>query len=117
MQQLLFVYNAKSGFINSALDLGHKLLSPNTYSCNLCAITHTTFSENKAWTNFRDQSKMDMEFYHLDEFEKEFFGQEFNYPAVLLRNGDDLKEYVSSAELNAMKDVEELISKLIHNFQ
>ena len=47
MSTLLFVYNAKSGIANVLVDISHKLLSPETYSCNLCVITHNTFIENK----------------------------------------------------------------------
>ncbi|NJM95354.1 MAG: GTPase, partial [Acaryochloridaceae cyanobacterium CSU_5_19] len=44
MDRLIFVYNANSGGINTALDIAHKLLSPSTYRCNLCRLTHDTFT-------------------------------------------------------------------------
>lgn len=115
MKSLVFVYNARSGFINSVLDTAHKLLSPKTYSCNLCAITHNTFSENKAWKNFREQSNMEMIFFHKDEFEQEFPNLGVSYPIVLLKNNDSLSELLSSEKLNAMKNAEELIKIVKHN--
>jgi len=36
---LIFVYNANGGLVNSWLDTAHKIVSPSTYSCSLCAIT------------------------------------------------------------------------------
>jgi hypothetical protein len=117
MKQLIFVYNARSGLINSARDIGVKLLRPGDYSCNLCAITHNTFTEKKVWTRFRDESKVDMVFYHYDEFENEFPRQDFDYPVVLLKKGEQLTEVLSTEDLNVINDVEELIDKLVHNFQ
>jgi hypothetical protein len=38
--KLLFVYNADSGLAAALFDSAHKLLSPQTYACNLCALTH-----------------------------------------------------------------------------
>ncbi|WP_232221892.1 hypothetical protein [Methanococcoides burtonii] len=37
---LIFVYNADSGLINEMKDYVHKIVSPSTYECNLCAITY-----------------------------------------------------------------------------
>lgn len=39
----LFVYNADSGLFNTATDIAHKILLPETYACNLCALTHGHF--------------------------------------------------------------------------
>ena len=64
--KLLFVYNANSGTLNSLFDLGHKLFSPKTYKCNLCALTFNTFTENTLWKTLREQSAIKMEFYHID---------------------------------------------------
>ena len=37
---LLFVYNADGGVVERTLDYLHKLTSPATYSCSLCALTY-----------------------------------------------------------------------------
>ena len=50
--EIVLVYNASSGMTNSMLDIGLKILSPNTYACNLCGITFGIFSENEEWKNF-----------------------------------------------------------------
>jgi len=117
MKSLVFVYNASSGLINNVLDIGHKLIRPDTYSCNLCAITHNTFSENKTWKHFREHGNMEMIFYHKDEFEQEFPNQKLTYPIVLLKNNDSLSELLSREELNTMKNAKELIRKLVNNFK
>ncbi len=46
---LLFVYNADSGFFNLAADIARKIFSPQTYDCNLCAITHDAFAMKNDW--------------------------------------------------------------------
>jgi len=109
MSTLLFVYNAKSGIANVLVDISHKLLSPETYSCNLCAMTHNAFTENKIWKNYRLTSKIDMQFYHTDEFKQRYPNQGFNYPIILFKEDNDLEEFLSPKEINQLKTVEELI--------
>jgi hypothetical protein len=38
--KLLFVYNADSGLFNSIAEAAHKIVSPQTYRCDLCRITY-----------------------------------------------------------------------------
>ena len=109
MSSLLFVYNAKSEMANILIDISHKLLSPKTYSCNLCAITHNTFTENKIWRNFKLTSKIDMSFYHIDEFIQRYPNKLFNYPIILLKENNNLQEFLSPEEINKIKTVEELM--------
>ena len=49
--ELIFIYNAQKGRLNSLIDYIHKTVSPGTYSCNLCAITHN-FKKKIKWDNF-----------------------------------------------------------------
>lgn len=112
MKSLVFVYNARSGWINNVLDIGHKIIRPDTYSCNLCAITHNTFSEKKTWKNFREQSNMEMIFYYIDAFEHEYSNQKFTYPVVLIKINDRLTELLSDTEINTIETVEGLIEIL-----
>ena len=46
---LIFVYNADSGLFNTLTDIAHKTFAPETYSCNLCAITFGTFGMRTEW--------------------------------------------------------------------
>jgi len=39
----IFVYNADSGPINGLKDYFHKIIKPETYECNLCAVTFGNF--------------------------------------------------------------------------
>ena len=92
MTKLLFIYNANSGKINGYLDALHKVVSPKSYTCNLCDITYGIFTENKAWKKFRNESAIDMQFLHKDEFLKKYaskFGSKFTFPLVLFVNKEN----------------------------
>ena len=109
MSSLLFVYNAKSGKLNSLFDAGHKLFNPSTYQCNLCALTYDTLTENITWKKFREQSNLNMTFYHIDEFEQEYPNTKFVYPIILQKGNDGLTEFLSSDEISTIENVEDLI--------
>lgn len=110
--RLVFVYNANSGIGNALLDSVHKTLSPNTYDCNLCAITFGVFSENKKWKEFRQDAGLDMEFLHRDEFEKRYSSEQQNkeaFPQVFMSKEGQLQEFLGKGEINAMNNQEDLI--------
>ena len=109
---LIFVYNAHSGKLNALWDVGHKLFSPTTYPCSLCALTYDRFSEHKIWKNFRKESRLTMEFYHKDEFEEKFPNVKLIYPSVLKLQGNQLTTVLTNDVLNEILDVEALIKKL-----
>ncbi|MBV7269442.1 GTPase [Winogradskyella luteola] len=110
--KLLFIYNANSGKLNALFDVGHKLFSPSTYPCSLCALTYDTFSENKIWKAFRQESHFDMEFYHKDVFEITFPNVKVLYPIVLKLEQHQLTTVINPDVLNEITNVEELIEKL-----
>lgn len=83
--ELIFVYNAKSSLSNKAFDFAHKILSPDTYSCELCSITHHQIGERQAWKDFREKSDYNMSFLYKNEFEEKFKAH-YNYPIILLKN-------------------------------
>ncbi|WP_179344252.1 GTPase [Winogradskyella ursingii] len=113
--KLLFVYNAKSSKLNALLDTGHKLLSPSTYKCQLCALTFDTFSEDKTWRKFREDSNIDMKFFHKDEFEARFPNVNLIYPTVLKLEGNQLTTVITNEILEGITNVEDLIVNLKSN--
>jgi hypothetical protein len=46
--QLLFVYDTDGGPFNTMVDNAHEILSPNTYACQLCALTHGYLHERRS---------------------------------------------------------------------
>jgi GNAT superfamily N-acetyltransferase len=108
--RLVFVYNADGGKLDALLDAGHKIVSPGTYQCSLCKLTHGAFSERNIWKKFRETTTLELTFLHRDEFE-ERYGTGFTYP-IVLRTGPDLEVLMSTGELNAMSNPEELIATI-----
>ena len=110
--KIIFVYNANSGAINTLLDIGHKIISPQTYACNLCQITYGIVKETEEWKAFRESSTDELEFLHKDEFEEKY-QEKRDYPVILKMNKDKkLEELLGTEELNRLKSGKELIQKL-----
>lgn len=112
LEKLIFIYNADSGLRNQLIDGAHKILSPDTYECNLCDITYGAFTENKVWKEFRKQSDLDLEFLHRDEFAKAYrskFGYKFTFPIVLASVDENLEVFIKTEELNVLEDARGLI--------
>ncbi len=110
--ELVFVYNAESGKLSALLDLGHKMVSPGSYKCNLCSLTHGNFTEQKEWKRFKESTSLNLVFLHKDEFEREY-GKRFSYPIVLKRD-KGLEVFISTEELNEIASPTQLI-KLVQN--
>ncbi len=106
--KLIFVYNADSGLLSTMFDLGHKILNPETYECNLCSLTYGNFTENKKWKEFRKNLQVEMEFLHRNEFERKYEVQ-VDYPAILAFT-NKIEVEISKKELNEYKTPDELIS-------
>ena len=109
--QLLFVYNAKSGKTRATLDIAHKIISPSTYSCDLCSLTHGIFNEKLTWKEFVERADVKMLFYHIDEFEEKY-GSKADYPVILREEGETLEPFMDKDEIAGIDDVEGLV-KLI----
>lgn len=72
MQKILFVYNADQGKLNAAIDSLHKFISPGTYQCALCSLTHGAFGMKKDWQAFLAELDAEFEFIHRDEMTARF---------------------------------------------
>ena len=106
--QLIFVYNADSGLFNTVTDIAHKIFSPQTYSCGLCALTHSYFSMRDEWKSFIESLGVDCEFMHRDEFVRAHKLDNQDWPAVFVHKGGQLKLCLGSADINVCNDLEEL---------
>lgn len=106
--RLIFVYNADSGLLNTLMDIGHKIIKPETYTCNLCNLTFGNFTENQKWKEFRESTNIEMEFLHRDEFEEKYH-IELDCP-VILTGPEPLETVISKKQLEEFKSLDELIS-------
>ncbi len=109
------MYNANKGAGSGLMGSLHKAISPKTYECNLCRLTHGVFAEKKAWRNFRKRSEVEMIFLHKEEYQDKFkskFESLYDLPVILYQDNYDLSVMVKKEELNQMEEVETLIEKL-----
>ena len=110
-KELIFIYNAKSGFINELVDFAHKIISPETYDCNLFAITFGSFRMEKRWTDYIQSLPINSVFTYQDKLYENKL-KNVKLPSVFLRNGTELKELISSVEINKLNDLQQLIKIL-----
>lgn len=111
-QKLIFIYNADSGVHNMIFDSAHKIFSPNTYECGLCNITFGVFTENRNWKKFKNETDLEMDFLHKDEFQRQYaskFGHKFTFPIILAVINENLDVLVNTNELNELENAEGLI--------
>lgn len=105
---LVFVYNADSGLFNTVSDIAHKIFSPDTYACNLCAITYGNFSMRTEWKEYLESIEAEFEFLHRDELAEKYGIAAIPLPAVLLKNGEIPTEWINAAEINRCRSLEDL---------
>ena len=110
-KELIFVYNAKSGIFNELFDFAHKIISPETYECNLCAITYGTFKMEKRWSRYIQSLPFKSIFTYKDEISKNNLPN-VNLPSILLREHNDLIELLTAREINDLNNFDQLIGIL-----
>ncbi len=105
---LVFVYNAGSGLFNAVTDMAHKAFSPQTYACNLCALTHSTFGMRKSWKRFLETLERPLEFLYADELKTRYGISDEPLPAVFKKESEGLKLLIDAAAINACLTIDEL---------
>lgn len=117
MSKLIFVYNADSGLFNLLTDTAHKLLSPETYSCNLCAITYGSFGMKKNWKEFLKSIDIPVEFLHRNELKKKYGISNINLPAILIKEENEPKLWINSESINLCKSIDDLMQLITNKLQ
>ncbi|GAB3850053.1 hypothetical protein GCM10028822_14920 [Hymenobacter terrigena] len=102
-QRLVFVYNADGGHLAGLKDLFHKILSPGTYPCSLCAITYGAISMQPLWREFIKTLPLPVDFRHRDEFVRDFpQWASHPLPAAFAVNEDGaLMPFIEAPEMDA----------------
>ncbi|HEX8147876.1 MAG TPA: hypothetical protein VF591_11910, partial [Pyrinomonadaceae bacterium] len=104
---LVFVYNADGGVFNTLADAAHKIFSPRTYACNLCALTHGAVRMRGEWKQFLEGLGRPLEFLHADELAARYGLKGVGLPAVFIKDGG-LKVLVGADSINACRTLDEL---------
>ncbi len=115
---LVFVYNADSGLFNTVSDIAHKILSPGTYSCQLCSLTHGYFSIREEWVGFLQELNADCTFLHRDEFKKLYSKETTELPAVYIKDDNGaLEMFMDRKTIEACKNLGHLKRMLQEKLQ
>jgi hypothetical protein len=111
MSQVIFVYAVDGGLFNTLTHYVHKVVSPKTYPCNLCALTNDMLGMKREWAQFIRELGVKTEFLHRNEFIERYPAAKQSFPSVFISTGGaEPKELVTSTELNACHDLAGLIS-------
>lgn len=111
---LIFVYNADSELFSLVSDFAHKILSPETYACNLCKLTYGNFFIKKDWKDFIENLRIEKLFYHKDQFCQkypDFAG--LKLPAILVLRNGAISEIIGAEELNRLTNLNALQNILL----
>ena len=109
--ELIFIYNAKSGLVNEFLDFTHKIFSPSTYNCNLCAISYGNFSMKKKWSDYINSLPVKSTFTYKDKV-SEYGYDDIKLPSIIFQDKSKSKVIISSEEINKLKKIDQLINIL-----
>ncbi len=114
---LVFVYNADSGVFNALADAAHKIFSPQTYRCNLCALTHTAVGVRGEWKRFLDGLDAETEFLHADELKARYGVEGVPLPAVFIREGAGVEVLFGADSINACGTLDDLKRLILSRVQ
>jgi len=109
---LVFVYNAEAGLVHGIMDSIHKLVSPSTYKCDLCAITYGLTRMKDDWRTWLERYDRPVQFFHRTDFRQAWPGVDVQLPVILVQENDALRVLVSATELAHIADVGQLVAVL-----
>ena len=112
MSEIIFIYNAKSGLINSIIDAGHKIISPKTYQCSLCSLTYDNFGKKSKWSKFLNELEIKSKFLYEDQILDNKNFNKNDLPSVYFNIEGNYKLISSSIDLNSHKNLDSLILSL-----
>lgn len=106
--ELIFVYNANGGLFNAFGDALHKLVSPQTYPCSLCALTYGSVRMRPQWRRFIAGLGVSVRFLHADELRRAYGDLGVPLPAVFVAREGRLEPWLAKAELDGCRTLAEL---------
>lgn len=112
MTRLIFVYNAKAGLVAGMIDSIHKLLSPATYPCGLCAITHGALRMDPRWKAWLRTAPIEPVFHYRPDFQAAYPDVRVALPAILHDQGGCLEPLLTGPDFAGIADVDALIARI-----
>lgn len=108
--KLIFVYNANAGLIAGMMDSLHKLVSPQTYACDLCAITYGLTRMDPAWKAWLKAQPFDAIFYHRPDFRAAYPDVAVTLPVILIERAGEIETLVSADDFKVAPTIDALIA-------
>ena len=108
---LIFVYNAKSGTLNAAIDYFHKIVSPETYDCNLCILTYDNFGKKKEWKAFLNNLEVPIQFLYADDMKILGMDESIKLPILMAKRGEVL---IDSKKMNSLDSIDKLMEEVLN---
>lgn len=108
MDKLIFVYKADSGILNALKDWAHKIVSPETYPCSLCALTYDNLGMRRPWREFIRKLGYEVEFLHRDELAEQYGIRDINPPATFILQNGKPKLWIKFDAMDACETLDEL---------
>ncbi len=110
MKELIFIYNAKSGLTQAAVDWAHKIISPKTYECSLCSLTYGNLGKYSKWSKFLESLNMNKSFIYDDQLSDLSFYNNESLPCIFLREDDNYSLLLNNDELDRCENLDALIN-------
>ena len=110
--KLIFIYNAKSGFINGVFDYVHKFVSPQTYACNLCSLTYDNTGKKNEWSDYLNSLPIEVLFTYKDNLLEDGFilkNRNYELPCIVILDNHEERLFVSKNEIDSVNNLEDLI--------
>ena len=110
MKELIFIYNAKSGLTQAAVDWAHKIISPKTYECSLCSLTYGNLGKYSKWSKFLASLNINKSFIYDDQLSDLSFYNNDPLPCIFLREDDNYSVLLNNDELDHCENLDALIN-------
>ncbi|MCB0430152.1 MAG: hypothetical protein KDD54_08555 [Flavobacteriales bacterium] len=109
--EIMFVYRAGNGIFDRVNDAVHKVLSPRTYPCRLCMLTHGHSGMKREWREFVSSLPFKATFLHQDQLNGTGIPPSTELPAVFIRSkSGSWRSAITADELNGVESLPQLIS-------
>jgi len=111
--ELILVYNADGGVFDRLFDAAHKIVSPSTYPCSLCALTYGPVAMRRRWKDYLDNLPLAVRYLHRDELTERRDLSDVELPAIFLREEcARTRLLIAATELAACEGLDDLTTLL-----
>ena len=113
MPKILFVFKASNAPISKAVDWFHKVISPGTYQCQLCQLTHHHFGSRALLKTWQKQIPYEVEFWYEDQWNEKHREEELPLIAILQTDQTAQIEIIlTKEEIEKLTSLDELLSRV-----